>query len=86
MRKVVVVQLMNEAFNGRNSISVFNFSTELKEACVLLRIQEVVAVWLFPEYMIGLVLFVISVRLTMVPNDANRDQDTITTYAKLANY
>lgn len=61
----VVVQEKDQAFNGKDFISVVNVLTDFKKACHSSRNHEGAAAWLFRKFMNCPDLAVIKVRLTL---------------------
>lgn len=65
MHRKVAVQVKEQAFNSKESISVKNFSTKFRLACDSSRCYEDAAVWHFREFMNGPALPAIKVWLTL---------------------
>lgn len=83
MQKKVTVQMKEQTFNGRDSISVIDFMTENKQAWKFSGIYEGATVRLIQEFMNGAVPLTFKERLTLSSNDKNRNEGVITNYAKV---
>lgn len=77
MKNKVAVQMMDQVFSGKDSISVINLWTEFKGAWDSLQIHDEAAAWPFTEFMSDPRLAAIRARLTLSSNDPNKLEDTI---------
>lgn len=80
MGEKVAVQIKDQAFNRKDSISVINFSSEFKRTRNLSRIQDGAAAYIHRESMNCFDLTAIKAWLTLSWNDANKHDGSITTY------
>lgn len=64
-RKRVAAQMKNQAFNGKDPITIVNYLIDFKRACHLSNIQEGAAVWLFRDYTTDPAFAAIKARLTI---------------------
>lgn len=62
--QTVTIEVINQAFNGKHSISVIHSLTEFKRACDSSHIDECAAVWLFRDFMNGPALDAVEARST----------------------
>lgn len=65
MRKNVAAQMKDEAFNGKNPISIINVLTEFKRVCDWPHVYNSATVWFFRGAMTGLALAAIKVRFSI---------------------
>lgn len=78
--------MKDQAYNGKDFISVINFLTKFKRAYDSSRIHCGAAVWQFRKFTSGPALADIKARSTLLSNDANRHKGTITTYVEVVNH
>lgn len=78
--------MKDQAFNGKDSISVIDFLAERNRAPDPSRIHEGATVWLFREFMSGFRPCRYQGWLSLTGNDANRHESTITRYDRVVNH
>lgn len=72
--------------SGKDSISVINFLAEFKRVSHSLYIHEGAAVWIFRDFLVGLVLAVIRACLILSLNDVNMRKGALILYDEVVNH
>lgn len=70
--------MKEQIFNGKETILVVIYLTELKSACDSSRIQKGAAVWLLKDFMTFPALAAIKAQLTLSSNDENKYEGPLT--------
>lgn len=83
--KKTAVQMRDQAYNDKDSISVENVLSEFRPSCDSSRFHEGAADFLFREFMNGSAFAAIKGQLMLSSNDGNKHERTIKNNAEAVN-